>query len=56
MEKEVKQYSIRVNKHLNKQLEQLAKQRNQTKAKVIKRLVNDSYLDLIQSEPNILIE
>lgn len=47
-EKKSKQYSIRFNSNLDKQLTELSKLKNQTKAKLIKRLVNDAYINYLQ--------
>jgi len=46
----IQQFSIVMNKALNEQLEYLANKRQQTKAKIIKRLINDSYMDNVTSQ------
>lgn len=46
----IQQFSIIMNKAINEQLNFLAERRQQTKAKIIKRLINDSYMDNVTSQ------
>ena len=46
----IKQFSIIMNNSIDEQLEYLATRKQMTKSKLIKRLINDEYLNTVTSQ------
>lgn len=46
----IKQFSIIMNNSINEQLEYLAERKQKTKSKIIKQLINESYLNCVTSQ------
>lgn len=46
----IKQFSIVMNSNIDEQLEYLATRKQKTKSKIIKQLINESYLNCVTSQ------